>query len=186
MLKQLAPRDLRPIPALACAAIVALAVFGWTERTEMVDPDGQSVPYLPWKLWQIAPLVIGIGGVWWVWLSTRKVPWVRSLAMAVLAVVVFANAYAGTFGEDWGNVWRTVNPIFIGSSSVAAVTLWRCGNPVCRTGAVLSGGLGALLFANAYFIDYGTLWYALDPLRMLAALAWAAGAADADMDQSSA
>lgn len=176
MLKQLAPRDLRPIPALACAAIVALAVFGWTERTVMVDPDGQSVPYLPWKLWQIAPLVMGIGGVWWVWLSTRKVPWVRSLAMAVLALVVFLNAYAGTFGEDWGNVWRTVNPIFIGSSSVAAVTLWRCGTPVCRTGAILSGGLGALLFANAYFIDYGTLWYALDPLRALTALAWAAGA----------
>ena len=107
---------------------------------------------------------------------TRKVPWVRSLAMAVLALVVFLNAYAGTFGEDWGNVWKTVNPIFIGSSSVAAVTLWRCGTPVCRFGAILSGGLGALLFANAYFIDYGTLWYALDPLRALTALAWAAGA----------
>ena len=74
MLKQLAPRDLRPITALACVAIVELAVFGWTERTDMVDPDGQSIPYLPWKLWQIAPLVIGVGGVWWIWLSTRKVP----------------------------------------------------------------------------------------------------------------
>lgn len=177
MLKQLAPRDLRPIPALACAAIVALAVFGWTERTEMIDPQGQSVPYLPWKLWQVGPLAIGVGGVWWVWLSTRKVPWVPSLALGVLALVVLGNAYTDAFGDHWGNVWRTVNPIFIGSSSVAAVALWRSRTPLGRAGALLSGGLGALLFANAYFIDYGTLWYALDPLRMLAALAWAAGAA---------
>ncbi|MDE2702551.1 MAG: hypothetical protein OXH91_05345 [Chloroflexota bacterium] len=177
MLKQLAPRDLRPIPALACALIVALAVFGWTERSEIVDPDGQGVPYLPWKLWQIAPLVMGIGGVWWMWLSTRRVPWVRSLALGVLAFVVFGNAYTDLFGDHWAAVWRTVNPIFIGSSSVAAVTLWRCGTLLCRTAAVLSAGLGALLFANGYFINYGTLWDALDPLRMITAMAWAAGAA---------
>ena len=90
-----APRDLSPIAAIAASAFVAMAIFAWTERTVIVDPDGLSVPYWPWKLWQIGPLLMGFVGVWWVWLSTRRVAWVRSLALGILAAVVFANGYTG-------------------------------------------------------------------------------------------
>ena len=45
MFKLIAPRDLGPVPAVAAAAFVALAIFAWTERTDVVDPDGMSVAY---------------------------------------------------------------------------------------------------------------------------------------------
>ena len=51
MFKLIAPRDLGPIPATATTAFVALAIFAWTERSVLVDPEGLSVPYWPWKLW---------------------------------------------------------------------------------------------------------------------------------------
>jgi hypothetical protein len=181
MFKLIAPRDLDPIPAVAAAAFVALAIFAWTERTGVLDPEGLSVPYWPWKLWQIGPLLMGFGGVWWVWLSTRRVPWVRSLALGIVALAVLANGYSDLFGNYRGDVWRTVNPLFIGSSSVAAVALWRCGRPAGRVGAVVSAALGALVFANAYFVNNGVIWQILDPARMLTALAWAAGASHANI-----
>ena len=180
MFKLIAPRDLAPIPAIAAATFVALAIFAWTERTDVIDPEGLSVPYWPWKLWQIGPLLMGIVGVWWVWLSTRRVPWVRSLALGIVALAVLANGYSDLFGDHWGDVWRTVNPLFIGSSSVAAVALWRCGCPAGRVGAVVSVALGALVFANGYFVNNGVIWQILDPVRMLAPLAWAAGASQAN------
>ena len=181
MLRLIAPRDLGPIPAVAAAAFVALAIFAWTERTVVVDPEGLSVPHWPWKLWQIAPLLMGFAGVWWVWLSTRRVPWVRSLALGAVALAVLANGYSDLFGDYRGDVWRTVNPIFIGASSVAAVALWRCGCAAGRAGAVVSAALGALVFANAYFVDNGVLWQILNPVRMLTALAWATGAGQANV-----
>ena len=181
MFKLVAPRDLGPIPAAAATAFVALAIFAWTERTVLVDPEGMSVPYWPWKLWQIGPLLMGIGGAWWIWLSTRHVPWVRSLALGILALVVLANGYSDLFGDHLGDVWRTVNPLFIGSSSVAAVALWRSGRTTGQVGAVVSAALGALVFANAYFVNSGVVWQILDPARMLAALVWAAGASQANV-----
>ena len=184
MLKMIAPRDLQPIPALVAAAFVFLATFAWAERTVLVDPDGMSVPYWPWKLWQAGALFLGIGGAWWVWLSTRRVYWVRSLALGVLAAVVFVNAYGGVFGEYGGDVWRTVNPLFIGCASVAAVALWRSGSPAARLGAVVSAALGIALFANAYFVDYGDAWQVLNPLLMLAILAWVAVDAQVCASQS--
>ena len=45
MFKLIAPRDLSPIPAAAVTAFLVLAIFAWTERTVLVDPDGMSVPY---------------------------------------------------------------------------------------------------------------------------------------------
>ena len=174
MLKLVAPRDLSPIPAAAATAFLALAIFAWTERTDLVDPDGMSVPYWPWKLWQVAPLLMGFGGAWWVWLSTRRVPWVRSLALGLLALVVLINGYSRVFDPYWGDVWRTVNPLFIGSSTVAAVVLWRIGSAAGKAGAAISAAMGAVVFANAYFVDNGVLWQALNPLLMLTALAWAA------------
>ena len=77
-----------------------------------------------------------------------------------------------------GNVWRTVNPLFIGSSSVAAVALWRSGLTAGQVGAVVSAALGALVFANAYFVNNGVVWQILDPVRMLTALAWATSASE--------
>ena len=174
MFKLPSPRNLGPVPAVAAVALVALAIFGWTERTVLVDPEGMSVPYWPWKLWQIGPLLMGFAGAWWLWLSTRRVPWVRSLGLGMLALAVLANGYSDLFGDHWGNVWRTVNPLFIGSSSVAAACLWRRGHLVGRVGAVVSAMLGALVFVNGYFVDNGAMWQILNPARMLAALAWAA------------
>ena len=121
-------------------------------------------------------------------MSTRRVPWVCSLALGILALVVLANGYSDLFGDYWGDVWRTVNPlfigsssVFIGSSSVAAVALWRSGHTTGQVGAVVSAALGALVFANAYFVNNGVVWQILDPARMLTALAWAAGASQANV-----
>ena len=88
-------------------------------------------------------------------MSTRRVPWVPSLALGLLALIVLANGYSDLFGDHWGNVWRTVNPLFIGSSSVAAVVLWRSRHTTGQVGAVVSAALGALVFANAYFVNNG-------------------------------
>ena len=186
MFKSIAPRDLEPIPSLAAVAFLALATFAWTERTVVVDPDGMSVPYWPWKLWQAGALLLGIAGAWWIWLSTGRVPWVRSLALAVLAAAVFSNAYSDVFGDYGGDVWRTINPLFIGCSSVAAVTLWRSSDLAARAGALVSGALGAALFTNAYFVDYGDAWQFLNPLLVLACVAWAAvcGQAEAARTES--
>ena len=181
MFKLIEPRDLKPIPAVAATAFVALAIFTWTERTVLVDPDGRSVPYLPWKLWQIPALLLGFGGAWWLWSSTRSVPWVRSLALGVLSATVLANAYGGVFGDYTGDVWKTINPLFLGSASVATVAMWRAGSAAGRAGALVSAGIGAVLFANAYFLNNGDLWPVLDPARMLASLAWAAFAAQANV-----
>ena len=175
MIKQLiTPRNLGPIPALAVTAFIVLAIFAWTERTEIADPDGLSVHYWPWKFWQIPPLVVGFGGAWWIWLNTRRVVWVRSLALAILAAAVLINSYSEVAGDYWGDVWRTVNPLFVASASVAAVVLWRSGSPWARVGAVLSAIMGVVLFANAYFVNNGDLWPILNPVRMLTFLAWAA------------
>ena len=184
MFKMIAPRDLGAIPAVAATTFVAMAIFAWTERTVLVDPEHLSVPHWPWKLWQIAPLLMGFGGAWWIWLSTRHVPWVRSLAMGALALVVLANGYSDLFDDHWGNVWRTVNPLFIGCSGVAAVALWRCRCAAGRVGAVVSVALGALVFANAYFVDNGVIWQILNPVRMLTALVWAAMAGHANVATS--
>ena len=184
MFKLIAPRDLDPIPAVAAAAFVVLAVFAWTERTVLVDPEHMSVPYWPWKLWQIGPLVMGIGGAWWLWSSTRRVPWVRSLALGILALAVLFNAYSNLFGDHWGEVWRTINPLFIGCTSIAAVTLWRSGHTAGRMGALVPAALGVLIFANAYFVNYGVLWQALDPVRMLTFLALAAVAGQTNVAKS--
>ncbi len=186
MFKLIEPRDLKPVPAVAATAFVALAIFAWTERTDLVDPDGRSVPYLPWKLWQIPALLMGFGGAWWLWLSTRSVPWVRSLALGVLSAAVLANAYGGVFGDYTGDVWKTVNPLFLGSASVATVVMWRAGSAAGRAGALASAVIGAVLFANAYFLNSGDLWPVLDPARMLASLAWAAFAAQANVAERSA
>ena len=176
----IAPRELGPIAAIATGTFLVLAVFAWTERTVLVDPNHQSVPYWPWKLWQIPPLLMGLGGTWWLWASTNRVQWVRSLALGFLALAVFLNGYTDAFGDRTGDVWRTLNPLFLGASTVATVALWRCGSGLARACAVISAGLGIVVFANAYFLNEALLWPTLNPLRMLAFVAWAAIAAQSD------
>ena len=51
-------------------------------------------------------------------------------------------------------------------------------------GAVVSVTLGGLVFANGYFVNNGVIWQILDPVRMLTALAWAAGASQANVATS--
>ena len=176
MSRLFAPRDLGAIAAIAAVAFVIFAIFAWTERTDLVDPQGLSTAGWSWRLWQIGPLVIAFTGVWWVWLGTRRVPWVRSLALGILALVVFINAYTGLFGDYWGDVWRTVNPLFIASCSVSAVALWRCGCAAGKVSAAIPVALGAVLFANAYFINNGVVWQIMDPVRTLTEIVWAAAA----------
>ena len=174
MFKPFAPRDLDAIAALAAAAFVMFAIFAWTAKTTVADPNDVGVAHWGWKLWQIGPLVMGFAGAWWFWLSTRRVAWARSLALAVLALMVFVNGYTDLFGDYRGDVWRTVNPLFIASCSVAAVALWRCGCTAGKVGAAVPAALGAMVFANAYFLNLAALWMILDPVRMLTELTWAA------------
>ena len=185
MFKPFVPRDLDPVAALAAAAIIIFAIFAWTMNTDLADPNDLSVVGWGWKLWQIGPLVMGFAGAWWLWQGTRRVAWMRSLALAVLALTVLINGYTGLFGDYQGDVWRTVNPLFIASCSVAAVALWRCGCPAGKVGAVISIALGAVVFANAYFVNNGILWQILDPVRMLTELTWAAVANKANVSTPS-
>ena len=177
MLRAVVQRDLNAIPAAALMAFIVIAVFAWTERTVVADPDGLSIPHWPWKLWQLGALLIAIGGAWWAWFGSERVGWLRSLAAALLAAAIFANAYTGLFGDHAGNVWRTVNPLFIGGASVAVAAFWRAGGPAAWSATALSAGLGALVFANAYFIDEGVIWQILNPAMMLTAVGWAGLAA---------
>lgn len=181
MPRPFATRDLGPIGAAALTAMVVLAVFAWTERTAVVDPDGLSVASWPWRLWQIAPLVIAVGGVWSIWLGTARVAWLRCLALALLVLAVLINAYTGGFGDHAGNVWRTLNPLYIAGASVAAASLCRRGGVGARAGAAVSAGLGAVVFVNGYFVDELVIWRILNPLMMLSGLAWAAGAGRVDV-----
>ena len=95
----------------------------------------------------------------------------RSLALGIVALVVLANGYSGLFGDYRGDVWRTVNPLLIGSSSVAAVALWRRGSAAGRAGAVVSVALGALVFANGYFVNNEVLWQGSVPSMLSSAIA---------------
>ncbi len=176
MLRYFAPRDLGGIAAVAAVAFLILAIFAWTERTDLVDPHDLSVTGWSWRLWQIGPLVFAFVGVWWIWLSTRRVAWVRSLALGILAAMVFANGYTEVFGDYWGDVWRTVNPLFIASCSVSAVALWRCGCAAGKIGVAIPVALAVVLFANAYFVNNAVVWQIMDPVRMLTEIAWAAAA----------
>ena len=172
------------IAAIAAVAFVALAIFAWAEKTSVVDPNELSTSYWPWRLWQLGPLVIALAGVWWLWFSTRRVAWVRGLALGVFALAVLANTYSGLFGDYSAEVWQTVNPLFIAFSSVAAVALWRCGCAAGRVGTVIAAALGIVIFINAYFTNNVILWQIMDPLMMLAALAWAAGVLHIEVETS--
>ena len=55
-----------PIPAVVTTAFVALAIFGWTEKTVLLDPEHMPVPSWPWKLWLVVAdgYFVDNGGIW--------------------------------------------------------------------------------------------------------------------------
>jgi hypothetical protein len=173
--------NLNPVASIAAVAFVAVAVFAWAEKTTILG-DGMDTNQWLWRAWQLGALIIALAGVWMAWLSTRRAAWVRSLALGIFTLAVFANTYSDAwFGDYSDEVWLTINPLFIAFSSVAAVSLWRCGCAAGRIGAATAVVLGVAVFVNAYFTNNGIVWQIMDPLMMLAALAWAAGALKAEV-----
>ena len=171
--------ELRPISALCAVAMLAVALFAWAHATEVtVDREGvDSLDNNLWRLWQLGTLLLAFAGVWRLWFVTRGVPWVRSLALAIFALAVFLNTYDRTFfGADWGNVWEVVNALFIALCSVSAVYLWRCGCAAGKVGAIIAAALAGVDFVNAYFLNIVVIWWILNPLMILASLAWAGAA----------
>ncbi len=175
-------RDLGAAQALLAAAVLGVALFAWGDQTHLFSrPDLASTDNWTWRLWQIGALLMGISGVWWIWRGTRRVTWTRSLALTVLAVVVFLNAYTDAlFGDHVGNVWKAINPIFLGCTTVAVVGLWSRGGFWDGIGAAVFAALGTVLFINAYFVNHDVLWEALNPLQVLVFLVWAFAALQLD------
>ncbi len=175
-------RDLGAAQALVAAAILGVALFAWGDQTGMFSRPGlASTDNWTWRLWQIGALLMGIPGVWWIWRGTRNVTWTRSLVLTVLAVIVFLNTYTEALSSaHFGNVWKMINPLFLGCTTVAVVALWSRGGFWDGIGAAVFAALGTVVFINAYFVNHGVLWEALNPLRALVFLLWAFAALQAD------
>ena len=172
--------ELNAVQSIAGIARVAVALFAWVEKTPVVDPEGLSPGHWPWLLWQLGALIIAFAGVWMLRLSTRRVPWSPGLALGIYTLAIFVNAYTAWFGDHSDAVWLTINPLYIAFGSVAAVALWQCGCAAGRVGALVPVAFGVVVFANAYFVNNGVVWQIMNPLMMLSALTWAAGASKAN------
>ncbi len=172
------PRHLGAAEALLYAAILFVALFAWGASTGMLAREGiPSTSNWAWRLWQVGALLMGIPGVWWLWRGSERVVWTRGLVLGVLALAVFLNTYGDRFFEgNFGNIWKTVNPVFVGCALIAVTVLWKHGGLLHRLGAVLLAAMGVVLFINAYFVNDGTLWEALNPLRALVFLLWSVAA----------
>ena len=175
-------RDLGAAQALLSAAILGVALFAWGDQTDMFSRPGlASTDNWTWRLWQIGALLMGVSGAWWIWRGTSRVAWTRSVTLTVLALIGFLNAYTDALSaEHFGNVWKTLNPIFLGCSTIAVATLWRRGGFWDGIGASIFAALGTVLFINAYFVNHDVLWEALNPLRALVFLLWAIAALQVD------
>lgn len=164
---------LTPLAALAIAAFIAIAVFALAESASRISglEEGQWL----WKAWQFGPLILAVAGVWAFWCTTREVPWVRGVALCVYTLVVFLNLYVGWFGDSSENVWRTSDDLFIGVSIVAAVRLWLTGETLLRAAALIIAAFGLVMFLGFIVLhDYSAVWWTMNPLTMLTALAFAA------------
>ena len=172
------PRNLGAAEALCGAAILFVALFAWGASTDMFSREGlASTDNWAWRLWQVGALLMAIPGVWWLWRATQRVVWTRGAALALLAVVIFLNVYGDGFFEGHvGNVWKASNPLFLGCAIVAVTVLWGRGSLLDRLGAAFLGALGIVLFINAYFVNNGVIWDAIDPMRILVLLVWSAAA----------
>ena len=178
-------RDLGVIDSIIGAGILVVAVFTWAERSDMVDPNNELADNWKWQLWQIGPVVFSLVGVWLLWRNTSKVPWVRTLCLSSLAVAILLNQYTDIFNFS-GNLWNTIDPLFVACATVAVGTGWgrvmaqRQGmepaNPFTLIAVVIALGLGVAVFVNNYFTNDLGAWDILDPLMILALLTWAIGA----------
>lgn len=179
-------RDLGVIDSFIGAGILVVAVFTWYHSSEVVDPNAELADNWKWQLWQIGPVVFSLVGVWLLWRNTSKVPWVRTLCLASLAVAILLNRYTDTFNHS-NNLWFTIDPLFIACATVAICTGWRRvmaqrqgiepANPFTLIAAAIATGLAAAVFIFAYFFSYEEIaWETLDPLMILALLTWAIGA----------
>lgn len=175
-------RDLSAAQALLAAAVLGVALFAWGDQTGMFSRPGlASTDNWVWRLWQIGALLMGIPGVWWIWRGTRRVAWTRGLILTVLAVIVFLNTYSEVLSSaHFGNVWKMINPLFLGCSTVAVAVLWSRGGFWDGVGAAVFAALGTVIFINAYFVNHDVLWEALNPLRIVVFLLWAFAAMQAD------
>ncbi len=178
MTSPIRPRDLGAAEALLYAAILFVALFAWGASTGMLSREGlPNTSNWAWRLWQVGALLMALPGVWWLWRGTQRIQWTRGLALVVLAVAVVLNAYGnGFFDGHVGDVWKSTNPIFLGCTLIAVPALWRRGSLLARSGALFVAAQGVVLFINAYFVNNGAIWDALDPLRILTMLAWAVAA----------
>ena len=167
------PREPKPAAALAAVVALVFVTTAWTQGFLLLEPEDTSDAEWLWTLLHLTSLLPGVGGAWWVWLSARRAPLVVGLSLGAMGLLVVLNAYTGLFGENDGDVWRTLNALFIGCASVAAVSLWQLGSVAARAGAALSGAAGAALLANAYFLGIGDAWQYINPVMAAASLAWA-------------
>ncbi|MXW59560.1 MAG: hypothetical protein F4X68_09730 [Acidimicrobiia bacterium] len=178
-------RDLGIIDSLIGAGMLAVAVFMWAERSVEVDANAEGPDNWKWQLWQMGSVVLAIVGVWLMWRNTSKVPWVRTVCLTALAVAYLLNNYTDIFKYS-GNIWNTVNPLFIACATVAICTGWRRvmaqrqgmepANPFVFIAAVISTGMAVAVFVNAYFTNDSGAWNVLDPLIILSLLIWASAA----------
>ena len=179
-------RDLGIIDSLIGVGILVVAVFAWVERSAMVDPNTELADNWKWQLWQVGALVLSFIGVWLLWRNTSKVPWVRTVSLVSLAVAILLNYYTDIFNYS-GNLWFTIDPLFLACASVAISSGWgrvmaqRQGmepsNPFTAIATLLALGVAVAVFIMAYFFAYEqTAWEILDPLMILALLTWAIGA----------
>ena len=175
-------RDLGIIDSLIGAGMLAVAVFMWAERSVEVDANAEGPDNWKWQLWQMGTVVLAIVGVWLLWRNTSKVPWVRTVCLVALAVAYLLNNYTDVFKYS-GNIWNTVNPLFIACATVAICTGWRRvmaqrqgmepTNPFVFIAAVIATGMAVAVFVNAYFTNDSGAWNVLDPLIILSLLIWA-------------
>ncbi len=178
-------RDLGIIDSLIGAGMLAVAVFMWAERSVEVDANAEGPDNWKWQLWQMGTVVLAIVGVWLLWRNTSKVPWVRTVCLVALAVAYLLNYYTDVFKES-GNIWNTVNPLFIACATVAICTGWRRvmaqrqgmepTNPFVFIAAVIATGMAVAVFVNAYFTNDSGAWNVIDPLIILSLLTWAIAA----------
>ncbi len=178
-------RDLGVIDALLGAGILAVSVFMWAERSVVVDPGGEATDNWKWQLWQIGAVVLALGGVWLLWRNTSKVPWVRTLCLSSLATAVMLNQYTDVF-NDSGNLWLTIDPLYIACATVASSTGWRRviaqrqglepASPFTPAAAIIASGMAVTMLVNVYFTNDSGAWYILDPLMILTLLIWASAA----------